>query len=365
MPRENPFKPAADTALYIKAFLFGDTGSGKTHFGLNAPGKVAMIDTEGGSTFFKGVVPDFDVLSTKSFKDVIGALDYIEATPGSYGTVIIDPISVVYETLQDAALKARVARNSRANKPTEDVELEIRDWGTIKRNLKTLMNRLANARCHVIVIAREKDDSVLKGGELIKNGVKPDAEKSTAYYFDVVLHTAIKGEARIFTVRKARGVLGKALPLGSQYTDPTFESLFGAVIRGEVAGEKPAAKGAKAKPKAERVVPTDESASSKDAVVFGEEIATAEMVAEFVMIMDSLGFDAEEVRARRNWPPFTEMPAATLADALAKVKAPKPSKAAAPTRSPEQEDADEAAASRGDDGDEYMDADAAPSKATN
>lgn len=342
MPRENPFKPAADVALYVKAFLFGDTGSGKTHFGLTCPGPVYIVDTEGGSTFFKGVVPDFMVLSTKSFRDILNALDYIDATPGACGTLVIDPISVVYETLQDAALKARVARNSRTGKPTEDVELEIKDWGTIKRNLKNLMNRLANAKCHVIVIAREKDDSVLKGGELIKNGVKPDAEKSTAYYFDVVLHTAVKGEHRVFTVRKARGTLGKALPLGAQFTDPTFDSLFGAVLHGDAEAPKGKA-AAKPKPKAERAVPTDDAASGRDAETFGERLASEELVQQFVMAMDSLGFDADEVRIRRNWPPFNEMPEATLAEALSKLKAPaKPAApvAAAPAARPAA-DADE------------------------
>ena len=102
------------------------------------------------------------------------------------------------------------------------------------------------------------------------------------------------------------------------------------------------------------MVPSDDAASGKDAETFGERIASAELVAQFVMAMDSLGFDAEEVRVRRNWPAFSEMPEATLAEALEKLKV-KPAKAAKENHSPEAEDADEAAASRGSDGLEDID----------
>jgi hypothetical protein len=335
MARENPFKSVAQVTLWIKLLLYGAWGSGKTYFGLGAPGKVAVIDTEGGTAFYKGMFPDFDVLTTKSYRDVLNALDWIESNPGMYQTLVIDPVTVLYETLQDAALKARVARKARSagsGFDPDEVDLEIKDWGQIKRRYKALMTRLANMRCHVIVVAREKDDTVMKGSEIVKVGVKPDAEKGTSYYFDVVVRAVVKGESRVFTVEKARGVIGQSLPLGSQHIDPTFLSMFGAALKGE---EEPKAKGKKAEPKADRVVPSDEAASAKDAADFGEKIASPEMVDEFIKVLDSLGFDPEEVRARRNWPPFNEMPEAVIAEALAKLRETKPRPAPAPD--PEEE----------------------------
>lgn len=342
MPRENPFAPIADAAVWIKALLYGSWGTGKTYFGLGAPGKVAVIDTEGGTAFYKAVFPDFDVLTTKSFRDILEAITYIETHPGLYGTLVVDPVTVIYETLQEAALKARVVKKARTGGSGFDpdsVDLEILDWGKIKRQYKGLMTRLVNLPLHVIVVAREKDDTVMKGGEMQKLGVKPDAEKSTSYYFDVVVRTTVKGEQRVFTVEKARGTIGATLPLGSSWIDPTFASLFGAALKGEPVKAK-GAKGTKVEAPPARVVPSDDEASSKDAETFGEKIANPALVAEFVMALDSLGFDPEEVRIRRNWPPFAEMPEATIAEALAKLKAGKP--APAPVEDDGFMDADEA-----------------------
>lgn len=323
--RENPFTPASAVEPTVKALLYGGWGSGKTYFGLGAPGKVAVCDTEGGTAFYRNRF-DYDVIATKSYREVVGAIEYIEANPKAYKTLVIDPITVIYDTLQEAALKARVARKARnagAGFDPDNVDLEMLDWGRIKRNYKALMTRLVNLPCHVIVIAREKEDLQVdpRTGESSKRGVKPDAEKSTPYYFDVVIRTTTSGESRIFTVEKDRT---GTLPLGSRHTDPTFDTLFTPLL-----AATPKKKGEHV---AQRHVASDEEAAVKDAEAFGEKVASPALVAEFIAALDAAGYDPEEVRLHRNWPPFADMASSVIEEALAKMKAkPAPKPAQEPT----------------------------------
>lgn len=312
--KANPFAPATSVEPVIKAFLYGGWGSGKTYFALGSPGPVAVIDTEGGTALYKGKF-NFDVITTKSYRDVIAALDFIEANPKDYRTLVIDPVTVIYDTLQEAALKARIARKMRQAKgdfDPDNVDLEMLDWGRIKRNYKAMMTRLVNLPVHVVVVAREKDDIEMVNGEAVKRGVKPDAEKSTPYYFDAVIRTTAKAETRTFIVEKARGVVGEVLPLGSKHVDPTFDDLFGAVLT---------AKPKRGEKVEQRHVPDDAEAAAKDAESFGAKVASPEQVAEFTTLLIAAGYDPEGVRITRNWPAFSDMPEETIADAIKKLKA--------------------------------------------
>jgi hypothetical protein len=99
---------------------------------------------------------------------------------------VIDPVTVLYETLQDAAQhrRAEVRRDTEA-------DLEMLDWQRIKRAYKRLMTDLVNLPMHVIVTAREneltEERATGQRKERVRIGWKPDAEKSTAYYFDTVI----------------------------------------------------------------------------------------------------------------------------------------------------------------------------------
>lgn len=316
----NPFTKASAVEPNVKALIYGAWGAGKTYFALGAPGKVAVIDTEGGTAFYAGAFPDYDVITTKSYRDVIGAIDFIERTPGEYRTLVIDPVTILYDTLQEAALKARVVKAARkaergpaaarADFDPDNVDLEMLDWGRIKRNYKALMTRLVNLPVHVIVTAREKEEREKRGDEMVLVGHRPDAEKGTAYNFDVVLRALKRGDRREFVVEKARGLIGEHLPLGSKHTDPTFTSLFGEALK-----IKPAKKGAA------RTVADDEAASNADAEAFGEKLAGPILAGELHAALEAAGYDPETVRENRNWPPFAELPEQTARDALAKLTA--------------------------------------------
>lgn len=241
----NPFKPAEAVAPKVKALIYGPSGIGKTYLALTAPGRVAVIDTEGGTAFYAGRtgLSDFDVLPTKTFHDVTEAVAYLKAHPDVYKTLVIDPVTVLYETLQDAA---QVKRADKRHDP--DADLEMLDWQRIKRAYKSLMTELVNLPLHVIVTAREKDETERRGGEQVKVGVRPDTEKSTPYYFDAIVRLALREGKRVGLVEKDRT---GTLPADVQA--PTFEKLFGKAIK---AGD-----GATA----ERQVASDAEAAEADA----------------------------------------------------------------------------------------------------
>lgn len=351
MPRnagvvDNPFTPAADTEPWIKALLYGPPGSGKTWLPLQASkdiGKVVVFDTESGTTFYSRTF-EFGVKHSKSFSDLVSAVDFVEKNPDACKVFVIDPITVIYEVLQEAAHRARVVKAQRkaererrlAEFDPENVDLEMLDWGRIKRDYKALMNRLMALRAHVIVTARQKDITEKRGQDMVKVGVGPDAEKGTAYYFDVVLRAEIAGQNRVFTVEKARGMIGDSLPLGSRYTDPTFASLFGAILNGDTK-----------KATAARPVASDDAAAQQDAKAFGEEVAGPALAAEFAEALGAAGYDPEEVRVNRGWLPFADMPKATIDEALAKVRnlaaQPPAAEAPAPAATTNTEAAPEAA----------------------
>ncbi len=242
----NPFRAAEAVAPRVKCLIYGPSGVGKTYLSLTAPGKVAVIDTEGGTAFYanRSGLSAFDVLPTKTFNDVTRAVAYLRDHPDEYETLVIDPVTVLYETLQDAA---QFKRASKRNDP--DADLEMLDWQRIKRAYKTLMTDLVNLPMHVIVTARERDDEERRGNDRIKVGVRPDAEKSTPYYFDVIVRLTSKDGKRAAVVEKDR--TGQ---LSADVAAPTFAKLFTKAIT--------AGKGATA----ERTVADDSAAAEADAL---------------------------------------------------------------------------------------------------
>lgn len=312
----NPFIPAVKVEPKAKMFLFGATGVGKTHFGLTCPGPVAIIDTEGGTSFFAGRVPAFDVVGSKSYRAIVEAIEWIEANPGAYGTLVIDPITVIYEVLQDAAVAARTARVVANGGDPAEVDIEMRDWGRVKRLYKALMTRLVNLPLHVVVIAREKDDVVKQGGEMVRVGVKADAEKGTAYTFDVVANLTADRGVRAVTILKDRTGTHAT---GSKIADPTFEAIFGKVLSAKKGKDAP-----------QRHVQSDEAAAHEDAASMGTKLATPLQVQALVEALTAAGFDPEEVREKKGWPSFGELGSVKVAELIAGATAKTASKAPAP-----------------------------------
>ena len=220
----------------MKASIYGLQGSGKTLTALlfaealaaRRGGRIAFIDTEDGTKFYRIAIPDrkihpaafdFDILRTESLKEAIEALYGLD--PKVHTCVVIDSLS----DLSDAAVKAWESKN-----PGRDIEL--RDWGKVKRPLAELTKAwLRSTPCDVIEVGREKsvfDDEPQANGKtkLVKAGVAMrvlgEAQFEPDFNFRMELEGR-RGEETVpsmFVEKDRTGILE-----GRWFTPPTVDTI--------------------------------------------------------------------------------------------------------------------------------------------
>jgi len=180
-----PFSDARVLKKRLKLFIWGDAGTGKSTLSLQFP-KPVVIDMEGGTELYGGKF-SFGVFRTSSADDAFQAVRWLSENPHQYQTLIIDPISVLWESLQKkwSDIFLRRNKNSKGYK-FEFYEFQPRDWMAIKAELKDLIRLLTVLDMNVVVIARQKP-LYSETGFMRAIGDTFDAEKSTPYLFDVVV----------------------------------------------------------------------------------------------------------------------------------------------------------------------------------
>ncbi|MDP2662873.1 MAG: AAA family ATPase, partial [Dehalococcoidia bacterium] len=232
-PLVNPFrKPGGARPVYAKVGIFAESGGGKTHFALNAP-KPAIVDPESGTEWFRGQTGfgDWEVMQNL-FGDVVDqvhyALTYLEhgferetvydpvlkntierlthrrimhkdeASGVMYPvhdreTFVMDPITLIWDQIQfEQATKIARSREDFVHK----------DWGEMKRDYKSLLNRFIQLPMHVIVLARHAYEKDQDTGKV--TGERMDAEKSTIYSFDLAFQLVEKNSRRDAIIYKDR-----------------------------------------------------------------------------------------------------------------------------------------------------------------
>lgn len=259
------FTKASKVERHLKVLVYGPSGTGKTKFALSfaAAGRIAVIDTEGGTALYGGK-HEFDVLRTKDFATVMQAIAEMKADGGkTYAALVIDPITILWETLQDAGqqmVEKRASRQQGAG--LVDLALTQRDWGILKRQYKKLMTELANLPMHVVLTARQKDVTDSQGN-IVKVAI--DGEKSTTYTPDIVLR--FKGGAKYtVVVEKDRS---EQFATGAEINSPTYATFAAATSRGVAAP-----------------MPDDDAAATSTAALLSQEDAPATVAAAFAAIRD-------------------------------------------------------------------------------
>jgi len=179
------FRPAEESNRRLKLLLWGDAGSGKTTLSLQFPSP-AVIDLEGGTEHYGGDF-QFDVLKATAADDINAAVDSLLTVDHDYRTLVIDPVTLYWDSLQRKWSEIFLRRNkSSKGHRLEFYDMQPRDWMTVKAEHKEFIRNLVQADLNVVVTARQKT-LYADQGFMRAVGETFDGEKGLPYLFDTIL----------------------------------------------------------------------------------------------------------------------------------------------------------------------------------
>lgn len=218
MPITFESKPAG--LAKIKVLIMGDSGVGKTHFGLTFPNPL-VVDTENALPMFRNRFT-FKEATTRSYSEINELMDQAIAKRVPGDTLIIDSLTSIYTALQDA----------HPNDPY---------MKTTTKKFRSLIDKLyGKVPMHVVMTAWEKPEyapvgSIIEGtnekvgkDDRVITGYKMDGNSKAIYAFDFVLRLQYdaKKRMRYATVVKSRSDKWKP---GDVIQDPSWEDFKGLV----------------------------------------------------------------------------------------------------------------------------------------
>lgn len=181
----SPFQKAEKMEKRLKLLLWGDSGAGKTTLALQFPNPV-VIDLEGGTDHY-GEAYKFDVLKTSTADQVMESINWLQEKNHSYRTLVIDPITIYWDSLQKKWSDILLKHNKKSKGyKFEYYDMQVKDWQAVKGEFKELIRKLIMLDMNIIVTARQK--TKYADGEMMKAiGETFDGEKSLPYLFDTIV----------------------------------------------------------------------------------------------------------------------------------------------------------------------------------
>jgi hypothetical protein len=181
-------KPEAVTKR-LKLFMFGPAGSGKTTACCQLP-KPYIIDGERGTENYEKLINSVGgaVHQTTDMDDVIGEVKSLLTEKHEYKTLVIDPLTPIYNDLLDKC-EGKVGADFG------------RHFGAANKYMKRLVNLLMSLDMNVVITSHAK---VEYGDGLKKLGYTFDCWKASDYIFDLVIELGKRGKKRFGKVIKTR-----------------------------------------------------------------------------------------------------------------------------------------------------------------
>lgn len=175
----------------LKALFYGMAGAGKTTASIQFP-KPYLIDTERGSEnnqYIKLLEKSGGaIFQTSDFDELMTEIKALLTEKHEYKTLIIDPLTIVYNDLLDKAAKK--------------VGTEFgRHYGEADKQIKYLLNMLLRLDMNVIITSHAK---IQYGEGLTVLGHTFDCYKKLDYLFDLVIEIQKRGKDRIGLIKKSR-----------------------------------------------------------------------------------------------------------------------------------------------------------------
>lgn len=185
----------------LKALFYGAAGVGKTTAAISFP-RPYLIDTEKGaenSQYIKTLQDKGGVIfQTSDFDELMQEVRVLLTEKHEYKTLIIDPLTVLYNDLLD---------KSAAKNGTEFG----RHYAAANNQIKHLLNLLLRLDMNVIITSHAKNEY---GTDMKVIGTTFDCYKKLDYLFDLVFEIQKRGKDRVGVIRKSRI---ESFPDGDQF----------------------------------------------------------------------------------------------------------------------------------------------------
>lgn len=181
-------KPEAVVKRF-KMFMFGPAGVGKTTAAIQFPNSY-IIDGERGTENYDKLIAasGSSVFQTTDVNEVMQEVKALLTEKHDYRTLVIDPITTIFNDLLD--------------KCETQVGADFgRHYGAANKTMKRLANLIMNLDMNVIVTAHAKAEY---GANLSKLGYTFDGWRQIDYWFDLVVELTKKGKKRMAKVVKTR-----------------------------------------------------------------------------------------------------------------------------------------------------------------
>lgn len=209
----------------LKLFLYGPAGVGKTTAAIQFPNSY-IIDMERGADHYGESITRagsviFQTVNPDEVKEEIKAL---LTEKHNYRTLIIDPITSLYNALQDKWSRI-FEKHAKTQEQAEIQDFGMRYWGRVKSEYKAIQRMLMNLDMNVIITSHQKD---IYGMGMQKVGVGPDSMKGDTYFFDFVFALDSVNGKRIARTIKERAEIGKnKFPESFEWSYDNFLGFYG------------------------------------------------------------------------------------------------------------------------------------------
>jgi len=173
----------------LKLFMYGPAGVGKTTAAIQFPNSY-VIDCERGAENYDKLITDSGsaVFQSNDINEVIAEVKALLTAKHDYRTLVIDPITTVYNDLLD---KSEMKVGSDFG----------RHYGAANKEMKRLANLIMALDMNVVITAHAKTEY---GSNLAKLGITFDGWRQLDYWFDLVVELQKKGKRRMAKVTKTR-----------------------------------------------------------------------------------------------------------------------------------------------------------------
>lgn len=208
--------------------MYGPAGVGKTWAAIQFPNAV-IIDSEKGTDFYANIISKQNsvVLQSNNPDEIREELTELLTTQHDFKTVIIDPVTQVYNAIQEKWTRI-FQKYSKDQKDAEVQDFGMRFWGKVKSEMKAIQRVLLALDMNVIITSHQKD---VYGAGFSKIGVTYDSMKGDDYLFDLIFRLEKKGEQRTAVTVKERAEVGfNKFPEEFEWSYQNFLEFYGKEI---------------------------------------------------------------------------------------------------------------------------------------